>query len=136
MKVENAVQPDPTAIPAFLAVKGEVAMLNLLKFRERAVYEDGRATELSGEEAYDLYAAEMRKLVEASGGRFAFGADVVGLLLGEVEELWDAVGIAVYPSPQTLLEIATSDAYRAIEVHRIAGLAGQLNLTCHERELG
>ena len=136
MKVQNAVQPDPAAIPAFLAVAGEVAMLNLLKFREKAKYEDERETDLSGEAAYELYAQGVRKLVEARGGRFAFGADVVGLLLGEVEEPWDAVAIVVYPSPKTLIEMATSDDYRTIEVHRAAGLAGQLNLTCRERELG
>ena len=30
-------------------------MVNLLKFRDRAVYKDGRETDLSGREAYEIY---------------------------------------------------------------------------------
>lgn len=132
MKVENQLTPDPSQIQEFLGVDGPVCMVNLLKFKQKAVYEDGRETELSGREAYALYAAEMRKLVEASGGRFIFGAAVAGLLLGEVEELWDMVGIVEYSSSKALIEIAMTPEFQAIEVHRHAGLAGQLNITTRE----
>ncbi len=132
MKVANAVQPVPEQIKDFLAVEGPVAMVNLLKFREKAVYEDGRDPDLSGREAYGRYASAMKKLVEASGGRFIFGAKVASLLLGEVEEMWDQIGIVEYPSSKALLEIAGSPEFQAIEVHRVAGLAGQLNITTRE----
>jgi hypothetical protein len=78
----------------------------------------------------------MMKLVEAKGGRFHFGASVEGLLLGEVEELWDEVGIVEYPSARALIEIAATPEFREIEVHRVAGLAGQLNLTTRLSGLG
>lgn len=130
MKVENAVGPSPGQIREFLALEdGPVCMVNLLKFREKAAYPDGRDPELSGREAYMRYAMAMRKLVEAAGGRFHFAGEVRGLLLGAVEELWDHVGIAEYPSTRALVEISSSPAFQAIEVHRLAGLAGQLNLT-------
>ena len=130
MKVENRVQPSPENIHAFLAGKDEpVVMVNLLKFREKAAYADGRDSDLSGQQAYQLYAAEMKKLVEADGGRFLYGGEVESLLLGEVEELWDLVGLVEYPSPKSLLRIASSPDFQEIEIHRIAGLAGQLNLT-------
>jgi len=132
LKVENQVQPTPDAIREFLGVEGPVMMVNLLKFREKAAYPDGRDPDLPGREAYGRYAQAMEKLLEARGGRLEFGADVVGLLLGEVEELWDSVGIAYYPSTKALLEIASSAEFQAIEVHRLAGLDGQLNLTCKE----
>ncbi|MDJ0869716.1 MAG: DUF1330 domain-containing protein [Myxococcota bacterium] len=133
MKVENQVQPAPENVQAFLAgADRPVVMVNLLKFKERAVYADGRASDLSGEAAYRLYATEMRGLVEAAGGRFLFGGAVESLLLGEVEELWDAVGLVEYPSPKTLVQIATTPKFREIEAHREAGLAGQLNIAVRE----
>ena len=135
MKVENQVAPGPEQIQAFVASEGPVLMVNLLKFREKAAYADGRDPDLSGAEAYARYAAEMRKLVEASGGRFVFGAKVEGLLLGEVESLWDVVGIVEYPSARTLIEIASTPEFQAIEVHRVAGLEGQLNLTTKATDL-
>jgi uncharacterized protein (DUF1330 family) len=129
VKVENKVHPGPENVQAFLAGKDEpVVMVNLLKFREKAEYADGRDTDLTGQQAYGLYAAEMRKLVEADGGRFLFGGVVESLLLGEVEELWDVVGLVEYRSPSSLVQIASSPGFAEIEKHREAGLAGQLNL--------
>jgi uncharacterized protein (DUF1330 family) len=134
MRVENRVQPNREQVMAFLqrAKDGPIVMVNLLKFRERAVYEDGRATELTGQQAYRLYAGAMKKLLEARGGRFVFSGTVRNLLLGEVETLWDVVGLAEYPSPAVMIEIASSPEFHAIEVHRVAGLEGQLNLTTDE----
>ena len=132
MKVENQVHPNPESMKAFLSSEGPVAMVNLLKFKEKATYADGRDPELSGREAYMRYAQEMRKLVEGSGGRFLFGGEVKGLLLGEVEELWDEVGIVEYPSARALIEITSSPPFQEIEVHRTAGLAGHLNITTSE----
>ena len=110
MKVENQVQPDPGNVQAFLSGKEEpVVMVNLLKFKEKASYADGRETDLTGQAAYRLYAAEMRKLVEAAGGRFIYSGVVESLLLGEVDELWDVVGLVEYPSPKALIEIATTE---------------------------
>ena len=63
VKVANRVQPDPEQIKEFLEVDGPVTMVNLLKFREKAVYEDGRDPDISGAEAYGRYAKEMKKLV-------------------------------------------------------------------------
>jgi len=129
MKVENQVQPGPASVQAFLSGEdAPVVMVNLLKFKARASYADGRETDLSGKEAYALYAQEMRKLVEGAGGRFLFGGEVESLLLGDVEELWDMVGLVEYPTPKTLVQIASSPDFQAIESHREAGLAGQLNI--------
>jgi uncharacterized protein (DUF1330 family) len=137
MKVENQVQPPSGSLRSFLAGKDEpVVMVNLLKFKPKAVYADGRETDLSGAQAYQLYVEEMRKLLEAAGGRFLFGGMVESLLLGEVEELWDMVGLAEYPTPKSLIAIASSPEFRAIEVHREAGLAGQLNIAVRRTDLG
>jgi uncharacterized protein (DUF1330 family) len=135
MIVHDEVIPRPEQFRDFLETEGPVLMVNLLKFKDRAEYADGRDAELPGREAYMRYAVEMRKLVEAAGGRFVFSSTVVGLLLGQVEELWHEVGIVEYPSAATLVEIATSAAYAKIDEHRSAGLAGQLNLTTTASEM-
>jgi uncharacterized protein (DUF1330 family) len=135
VKVENRVRPNPEQVQGFLAVEGPVMMVNLLKFKDQAEYADGRDADLSGAEAYGRYAREMKKLVEASGGRFVFGAAVANLLLGEVEQLWDQVGIVEYPSSKALIEISMTPEFQAIEIHREAGLAGQLNITSKEAGL-
>lgn len=136
MKVENQVSPSPENVQGFIAVEGPVQMVNLLKYREKAEYEDGRETDLTGAEAYSLYAQEMIKLVEASGGRFIFAGAIKNALLGDIEELWDQVGIVEYPSSKDLIKISMSPEFQAIEVHRVAGLAGQLNLTVQGQDLG
>jgi uncharacterized protein (DUF1330 family) len=132
VKIENKLHANRDQIQGFLDVEGPVTMVNLLKFRDRAAYPDGREPELSGAEAYERYAREMKKLIEASGGRVVFGANIEHLLIGEGEELWDQVGIVEYPSAKTLIEISMTPEYRAIAVHRKAALVGQLNITCSE----
>jgi uncharacterized protein (DUF1330 family) len=105
---------------------GPIAMVNLLKFRDRALYPDGSSHDLSGREAYMRYTAAMRPIVEAAGGRILFVGDARALVIGEVEELWDMVAVAEYPSRAAFHRIATSPEVQAIGVDREAGLAGQL----------
>jgi uncharacterized protein (DUF1330 family) len=130
MEVHNAVTPTAEQIEGFVApgAAGPIFMVNLLKFKERAEYEDGRETPLSGREAYALYAAEVAKVITQVGGKLIFGANVERLMLGEVEELWDQVAIAMYPSRAAMFEMIQLPEYAAISVHRTAGLAGQLNI--------
>ena len=128
MKVVNQVYPrfDQLTPLAQDPTPGPIAMVNLLRFRAKAQYRDGRPDDISGRDAYMRYVAEMGPIVEAAGGRFLFSGDVQALVIGEVEDLWDAVGIAEYPSRAAFHRIATSPEVQVIGVHREAGLAGQL----------
>lgn len=128
MKVENQLYPTFEQLMPLRddGDSGPIAMVNLLKFRDKAEYADGRAEEISGREAYMRYVESMRAIVEGAGGRFLFSGEVRGLIIGHVDELWDAVGIAEYPSRAAFHQIATSPEVQAIGVHREAGLAGQL----------
>ena len=128
MNVANHVYPSFEQITPLAQdpTPGPIAMVNLLKFHDRAQYRDGRAENISGREAYMRYVAEMGPIIAAAGGRFLFSGDVKQLVIGEVEELWDAVGIAEYPSRAEFHRIATSPEVQAIGVHREAGLCGQL----------
>lgn len=105
-----------------------VFMVNLLKFKEKAEYEDGRKTELTGKEAYQIYGRAVSKIVRDFGGHVVFAANVTHLALGQVDELWDEIAIVTYPNRGALLAMSTSDAWREASVHRTAGLAGQLNV--------
>ena len=107
---------------------GPIYMLNLLKFRDRAAYEDGRESDLTGEQAYRIYGQEVAKLLVEVGGAPMFSASVERLMLGEVEELWDSAAIAMYPSRQAMFRMINMSEYQEIAVHRSAGLAGQLNI--------
>jgi len=107
---------------------GPIVMVNLLKFRDRAVYEDGRPCDLTGREAYALYGASVGQMITAYGGRILFVGDVTWLAIGEVDRLWDEVALAQYPDRAALTAMSTSAEWRAISVHRAAGLEGQLNI--------
>ncbi|RVW06199.1 DUF1330 domain-containing protein [Rhodococcus spongiicola] len=128
MQVENAVYPSVERIGALGAVEsGEpVVMLNLLRFRDKAVYSDGRSTALTGREAYQIYATAMQKIVEENGGRFVFLGQINSLVIGEVEDMWDFCALVEYPSAADFVRIATLPEVAEIGVHRTAGLAGQL----------
>ena len=130
MKVKNKVTPNEEQINGFLENPeiGPISMVNLLKFKDKALYEDGRDTSLTGEEAYGLYAAEVINLVQKYGGEFLFAGKVNRLMLGEVEEMWDSIAIAKYPNRKAMFEMTMDPEYQKIHVHRDAGLEGQLNI--------
>ena len=130
MKVENAVTPNEDQLAGFLEGDTEtpIKMVNLLTFKDKAEYADGRETNLSGKEAYEIYTTEVQGHLEKVGGKSIFFGEVQRLMLGEVEELWDWVAIAEYPSRKAMLEMIMNPEYQKSEEHRSAGLAGQLNI--------
>lgn len=133
MEFENRVYPNREQMKGFFEEDSDnrpVFMINLLKFREKAEYKDGRETSLSGSEAYALYGEIMEKHLNEIGGEITFKSKVTRITVGKIEELWDAVVIAKWPSKKVMGEnMMPSDpdlleGYR----HREAGLAGQLNI--------
>ena len=130
MKVENKVMPNEKQMEEFLEEGNDepIFMVNLLKFKEKAEYPDKRETDLSGREAYAIYGAEVVKHLEKVGGKPIFGSDVIRLMLGEVEELWDQVAIAMYPNRKAMLKMISDPDYIESAQHRVAGLAGQINI--------
>lgn len=131
MQVFNDVYPaDPAQIEALRekGPDGPVFMVNLLKFKEKAEYEDGRATTLSGRDAYQIYGRAVTGILPKFGGQAIFAADVSFLSLGRAEELWDEVAIAAYPDRGAMVRMSFSPEWREAAVHRTAGLKGQLNI--------
>lgn len=132
MEYRNALVPNPQQLAGFAepGPDGPIYMVNLLKFRDKAVYADGRQTSLSGAQAYDIYGAGVTALLQQVGGGAIFSAPVTRLMLGEVEGLWDKVAIAMYPSRAAMLQMIQLPKMQEIGVHREAGLEGQLNIEC------
>lgn len=130
MNVTNAVFPGMEQVAAFFGGpdQGAFVMVNLLKFKPAAEYADGSDADLTGAQAYARYGAGVQACLAAVGGRQVYAGAVTGLLLGEVEELWDMVALAEYPSLAAMQAMIASPEYQAIEHHRKAGLAGQLNI--------
>ncbi len=130
MKVENKLRPNAKQMAGFLLgdTKTTIHMVNLLKFKDKAEYEDGRQTDLTGQEAYQIYAKEVQGHLQKVGGKIIFSGQVSRLMLGEVEELWDWIAIAEYPSRKAMRSMIMDKDYRKSEEHRSAGLAGQLNI--------
>ncbi|MCC7268371.1 MAG: hypothetical protein IT546_13690 [Caulobacteraceae bacterium] len=93
--------------------------LNLMRYRPKAQYPDGRATDLTGWEADDLYAPyEELAAVGASG---VLRAPVVHQLVGDGAR-WDRIGIALYPTQGAMLDMQMSPAFQERHHHKIAGM--------------
>ena len=130
MNYVNATTKTEAQIEALLAADdgGPICMVNLLKFNEKAEYEDGRETDLSGVEAYQIYGAATGPLIKKLGGEVIFTSVFKGMVVGEVEDLWDVMAIAKYPTLQSFIDMVSSTEYLSAYHHRIAGLKGQLNI--------
>ncbi|MEM7692344.1 MAG: DUF1330 domain-containing protein [Pseudomonadota bacterium] len=130
MHVHNKLLPSEVQLieMAKPGPEGPICMVNLLKYKECAEYEDGRETSLSGAEAYAIYGAAVLELMGDYGAYLGFSGAVSNIMLGDVEEPWDSIALAYYPSRAKMLEMFMSPVFQEISVHRTAGLAGQLNI--------
>jgi len=130
MEVKNALMPNDQQMAGFLEEGKDqpIYMVNLLKFKDKAVYPDKRKTDLTGEEAYAIYGQEVRGHLEKVGANPIFSGKVSRLMLGEVEDLWDTVAIAMYPNRKAMLDMISDPEYIKSAQHRVAGLEGQLNI--------
>ena len=142
MKVVNQVNPSPERMQEFFGgtEDGPFVMVNLLKFKAKAEYASDYAgsenTDVSGAEAYARYGAAVVKCLANVGAKPGFSGPVTGLMLGEVEENWDMVALAEYPSLEAMRTMIMSPEYQKNSVHRTAGLAGQLNIKTKPGSLG
>lgn len=131
-----AIAPRPEQLQSLAerAPEGKMYMLNLLKFKERAAYADGRKTDLTGAEAYGLYAEGVGAIIRDLGGRGIWSGRTNVQVIGDGELAWDLVAIVEYPSFAAFREMTTSERYQAVHVHREAGLEHQLLINCLSME--
>lgn len=120
----KTINPTSKAISDVLSKtpKGEpVVMLNLLKFREQASYEEPRA-DVSGREAYKEYGRGAIRCIHAVGGELVWSGAPIGTLIGPEEQQWDEVLLVRYPSLDAFLKMIDSPEYKRIVHHRTAAI--------------
>ena len=130
--MQTVLQPTGDQVRAFRDRQtGEpIAMLNLLKFKDKAVYEDGRPCQLSGREAYALYGKAFEQIMGPQGVTVLYSGEIKGVLIGQGEDLWDSMALIQYPSTQVMLDMLKNEEYQQAQQHRAAGLEGQLLIEC------
>lgn len=120
----NHVNPDRDSFAAFRnhPRKGPVHMLNLVKFRDRAAYADGRAA--TGAEAYAAYGRESGPIFRALGGRIVWSGRPEVMVIGPQDaEAWDIAFIAAYPSVEAFVAMIRDPEYQEAAKHRTAAVA-------------
>ncbi len=124
---EHHVDPDKETFRAFREMErpGKLHMLNLVRLREKAKYEDGR--EASGAEAYAAYGRESGPVFQRLGGRIVWRGRFEFMLIGPKDERWDHCFIAEYPNLDAFVEMVRDPVYReAVKYRQAAVLTSRL----------
>lgn len=117
------VDPERDQFEAFKALPRDVPvmMLNLVRYLEKARYEDGR--DVSGAEAYAAYGRESAPVFERVGGEIIWRGKPEVMLIGPPGKQWDLIFVARYPTAGAFLEMVTDPVYREAVKHRQAAVA-------------
>ncbi|MCF6404925.1 hypothetical protein L3C95_18640 [Chitinophaga filiformis] len=108
-----------------LAANGPVYMLNLLRYKEYADYNNAAGVSpCSGREVYmQRYVREFRRITADDDVKLLFLGNVGISLVAPDDEQWDDVAIVEYPDFSTFSRIVSSNAYLTdAEPHRLAAL--------------
>ncbi|MEZ5895667.1 MAG: DUF1330 domain-containing protein [Parvularculaceae bacterium] len=99
---------------------GPVWMLNMIRLRKKARYEDGR--QISGAEAYKAYAAASAPFFTGIGGRIVLSGAPQMMVIGPEDERWDVIFVAEYPNSAAFVAMVKNPGYQAIVHHRQAAV--------------
>jgi len=136
------VDPTREAMAAFrdLPPDRPVAMINLLRFRERAAYaadvDPAIDREVGGAEAYAAYGRAAAAPFARAGGRQVWLGRPQLTVIGPADEAWDLAFIAEYPSGSAFLDMLRDPEYQAAVVHRQAAVADSRLIRCDARRPG
>jgi hypothetical protein len=124
---DPATQPTSDQLRKFTSDdhSGEIAMVNLLKFRDRALYrpeDPEHGFDTTGADAYARFRAEVAELRDdpTIGLAEVYAGPAAGFFIGEGD--WDYVTVMRYPSRGHLLKMVGDERYQAAHRHREAGL--------------
>lgn len=125
--LENFVDPSANNFAAFKALDRStpIFMLNMLRFREQAVYPADHplaAQALTGEQAYVEYGKTSGPIFERVGGTIAWRGKPETIVIGPDDERWDQIFIAHYPNAGAFLAMVTDPEYRKAVVNRQAAV--------------
>jgi len=100
---------------------GPVVVMSLMKFSERAHYDNGDRG-ISGREAYNIYGQLAAPHIAAAGGHIISRGNATHLLIGGEAEDWDSMFLIEYPSRQAFYDMITSPDYQEAAENRTAAL--------------
>ena len=132
---DHHIDPERAQFDAFKALPRDsvIHMLNLVRFRGKAIYADGHVLagqQLTGAEAYRNYGADSGPVFQRVGGRIVWRATMEAMLIGHDGERWDAIFVAEYPSSGAFLEMVTDPVYREAVKHRQAAVETSRLIRC------
>ena len=104
---------------------GPVVMINLLKFRA-----GNGADETPGVEEYRRYGDTALEMVEHQGGRLLWAGTGDQVLIGDVDQDWDAVLLVEYPSRSAFIAMVSSPEYLEAHAHRERALERTVVIAC------
>ena len=134
--MSNHIDPERDQFDAFKNLPRDepIMMLNLLRFREKAAYEDGRDT--TGAEAYAAYGKESGPVFRRVGGEIIWRGNPEVTVIGPADEHWDMIFIARYPTASAFLEMVTDPDYRVAVKHRQAAVEDSRLIRTTESDKG
>ena len=120
--MEHFINPDRATFALFKELPRDrpIHMLNLVRLRARAAYDDGR--DVTGAEAYAAYGRESGPIFAALGGRIVWSAEPRLMLIGPATEGWDIAFVAEYPTGQAFIDMIRNPEYQKAAVHRTAAV--------------
>ncbi|WP_297766177.1 DUF1330 domain-containing protein [uncultured Muriicola sp.] len=120
--MSNYIDPERDQFEAFKRLPRDkpIMMLNLLRFRDKAAYDDGRKS--TGAEAYGAYGRESASVFRRVGGEIVWRGTPEVMLIGPGEKQWDLAFVARYPTAGAFLEMVTDPDYQVAVKHRQAAV--------------
>jgi hypothetical protein len=105
---------------------GPIYMVNLMKYRDVARYDDGRGIEISGRHADDLY--DPSRILSDIGADIMFLADVVDQHGNP--EAWDRIAIVRYPTRRSFIDMQSRRDFAEKHEHKAAGMERTIIVAC------
>ena len=124
---EEYVEPWPTHFAGLMELPDDypIDLLNLLLYREKALYPPGHPQAnagLSGAEAFRIYGEKSFPAFAEVGGQILWSGRMEGMLIGPMGEDWSMAFVARYPSATAFLKSITHPDYKEAVIHRQAAL--------------
>jgi uncharacterized protein (DUF1330 family) len=135
------VNPSQEQIAALAALAGTAAdgplvMLNLNRYRPRAVYAaeppGGASPDVSGHEAYQRYGITALKVLARVGGEILWSTRATITVVGDYSDECDEVLAVRYPSAEAFLALAMDPELAAALPHRDAALERAAIIRCDD----
>lgn len=102
-----------------------IHMLNLIRFREMAIYPKGHELAgkgMSGAQAYAEYMRTIQPVLTRSGGKIAWKGGFEAVVTGPGDWPWDETFVMSYPDSASFLGMIKDPDYAPVVVHRQAAV--------------